>query len=246
MTPGSETTPTLARRVSRAALLFTLLFAFAAVPCFAGQFGIGVFGTYNSYDMEDLNDEIADINADLEAGGSTARMDEIENGIGFGGGIRYRSPGSLQFALDYERLNADSDVSDDGASFEVDVPANAVTATLTYLLASTSNLRVGFAGGLGYYFTGGTITLDDGVNPPEEGDLEGSGIGYHAGAVLDVGLSDMMTLNAFAGWRQAKTGDLELDGEPVLTEDGDDATLDWSGVMAKVGINIFFGMTGAQ
>ena len=44
----------------------------------------------------------------------------------------------------------------------------------------------------------------------------------------------------------AKTSDLEVDDEPVLTGDGDDATLDWSGVTVKVGLNFFFGMTGAE
>jgi hypothetical protein len=247
MTLRPEMSRTPARMLRGAVLVLPFLLMLAAAPhSDAGQFGIGLFGSYNSYKMEDLNDEIAEINADLEGMGSTERMDEIENGMGFGGGLRYRSPGSLQFALDYERLSAESDVSDGDASFEVEVPANAFLATLTYLMASTSNVRFGFAGGLGYYKTGGTLTVDDGVNPPIEGDLEGSGLGYHAGGVLDLGLSDQMAVNIFAGWRQAKTSDLELDGDPVLTEDGDDATLDWSGVTAKIGLNFFFGMTGAQ
>ena len=235
-------------RCAAVAALFALLFA-ASLPApavAAGQFGIGVFGSWNTYAMDDLNDEfIGPLNDSLATAGSTAELDEVDGGIGFGGGIRYQSGTNLLFALDYEHLTAKSDVTEDGVTFEVDVPASAVTATLTYLLASTSSVRFGFAGGLGYYSSAGTLSLSDGSSSLEA-DVEGSGIGYHAGGVLDAALSDQAHLNIFAGWRQAKTSDLEVDDEPVLTGDGDDATLDWSGVTVKVGLNFFFGMTGAE
>ena len=65
-------------------------------------------------------------------------------------------------------------MTEDGVTFEVDVPANAVTATLTYLLASTSSVRFGFAGGLGYYSSAGTFSLSDGSSSLEA-DVEGAG-----------------------------------------------------------------------
>lgn len=230
-----------------ASLLTLFLASSLPAPALAtGQFGLGVFGTWNSYAMDDLNDElIGPLNDSLETAGSSARFDEVSDGIGFGGGLRYRSGSSLMFAVDYERLTASTDASESGVEFEIDVPANAVTATVTYLLSSTSKVHFGFAGGLGYYSSAGTMSLTGGATTIES-DIEGSGIGYHAGGVLDAGLTDQVSLNVFAGWRQAKTSDIEVDGEKVYKADGDEATLDWSGVTVKVGLNMFFGMTGAQ
>lgn len=244
MTTRSRTRSTV---TAAAALLVLILAAALPAPALAtGQFGIGFFGSYNSYAMDDLNDEfIGPLNDSLETAGSSARLDEVTSGLGFGGGIRYRSGTSLMFAVDYERLTGSTDIEDSGTTFEVGVPANAVTATVTYLLSSASKLRFGFAGGLGYYSSAGTVSLSD-PSITIESDMKGNGIGYHVGGVLDAGLSDQASLNIFAGWRQAKTSDLEIDDEKVLTADGDEATLDWSGVTVKVGLNFFFGMTGAQ
>lgn len=234
------------RHAVAVALLALFLAALPASALATGKFGIGVFGSWNTYAMDDLNDEfIGPLNDSLATAGSTAELDEVDGGIGFGGGIRYMSGEKILFAVDYEHLTAKSDVTEDGVTFEVDVPANAVTATLTYLLSSTSSVKFGFAGGLGYYSSAGTFELsDDTVSLGA--DVEGSGIGYHVGGVLDTALSDQAHLNIFAGWRQAKTSDVEIDDEKVIKADGDDATLDWSGVTIKVGLNFFFGMTGAE
>jgi hypothetical protein len=197
--------------------------------------------------MDDLNDElISPLNDSLATAGSQARLDEIDNGIGFGGGLRYRSGENLLFALDYERLTGSSEVSESGATFTIDVPANAATATLSYLLSSGSKARLGFAAGLGYYSSAGTATIDQVGFPSFESDIEGNGIGYHAGGVLDAALSDQASLHVFAGWRQAKTSDVKVDGSKVYTSDGDEATLDWSGITIRAGLDFYFGMTGAR
>jgi len=229
------------------ALLLTLLALLLPAPAHAaGKFGLGVFGSWNSYAMDDLNDDfIGPLNDSLETAGSTARLEEVNGGFGFGGGIRYMAGTNLLLALDYERLSGDTKATEGGAEFKIDVPANAFTATLSYLLTSSSSVRFGFGGGIGYYSSAGDVSLSD-PTVTIESDLEGSGIGFHAGGVLDAALSDQASLNVFAGWRQAKTSDLEIDGDKVFTSDGDEATLDWSGVMVKVGVNVFFGMTGAK
>lgn len=239
-------TPRAAAMIAAASLLTAFLaFALAPPASASGQFGIGAFGTYGAYKMGDLNDElITPLNDLLAASGSGLRMDKINNGFGFGGGLRWKSPSNILVAVDYERLAASSKVSDGTGSFELKVPANAVVGTVTYLLHSTTNLHFGFAGGLGYYTADGSATLAD-PDTSFTDKLKGHGIGFHAGAVMDVTLSDQLHLNVFGGWRQAKTTDLKDNDVKLVKSNGDDATLDWSGVTARVGLDLYFGATEA-
>jgi hypothetical protein len=247
MRTRSETVRIAVRRSSALALVLTLLLPWAAAPCAAAvQFGIGAFGTYSTYSMTDLNDDIIrPLNDLLEGAGASDRMDDVDHGITFGGGLRARTGPKIQLALDYERLNASSDVSDGTGTIEVDVPANAVVATVTYLLSSTSRARYGFGAGIGYYSADGGFTFDDGAGTVEEEKLEGSGLGYHAGFAFGLPLTDQVALDAFGGYRQAKTTDLKWDGVTVTSSEGDDATLDWSGLMARVGLTFYLGFAGA-
>jgi len=48
-------------------------------------------------------------------------------------------------------------------------------------------------------------------------------------------------LEANVGYRFAKTSDLTIAGEKQLTSSGDDATLDWSGLLTRAGFTFYFG-----
>ena len=206
-----------------------------AAPTFAGtaQFGIGGFAGYNTYSMNDVNDLF-----------SGTPIDDISNGIGFGGGLRVRTSPSLLLSLDYERLNGNTSASgvDNGVTYDVDfdMPANAIVAGATYFFPSASKAHFGVTGGIGYYMAdgSGTISLDDGVNNlTVSGDITGNGVGFHGGGALDVSLSPVAHFEAMAGYRVAKTGDLE---------DSDGTTIpnfaaEWSGFMSRAGFSFFFG-----
>ena len=206
-----------------------------AVPSFAGtaQFGIGGFAGYNTYSMNDVNDLF-----------SGTPIDEISGGLGFGGGLRVRTSPSLQLSLDYERLNGNTSASgvDNGVTYDVDfdMPANAIVAGATYFFPSTSKAKFGVTGGVGYYMAdgSGTISLDDGVNQVVlTGDVTGNGVGFHGGGALDVALSPVAHFEAMAGYRVAKTGDLEdSDGTTIP-----DFAAEWSGFMSRAGFSFFFG-----
>jgi hypothetical protein len=207
----------------------------AAVPAFAGtaQFGIGGFAGYNSYSMNDVNDIF-----------SGTPIDDISSGMGFGGGLRVRTSPSLLLSLDYERLSGSTSASgvSNGVTYDVDfdMPANAIVAGATYFFPSASKARFGVTGGVGYYMAdgGGTISLDDGVNNfTATGDVTGNGVGFHGGGALDVALSPVAHFEAMAGYRVAKTGDLEdSDGTTIP-----DFSAEWSGFMSRAGFSFFFG-----
>jgi hypothetical protein len=58
---------------------------------------------------------------------------------------------------------------------------------------------------------------------------------------MDLALSPTAHLEANVGYRYAKTTDLEIAGTKQTTSDGDDAALDWSGLMTRLGIAFYFG-----
>ena len=207
----------------------------------SGQWGVSGFAGYQTYSMSDLNDElITPIN--LALSGTGFSMDKITTGIGFGGGIRYRTSGNLTIGVDYERLDGSSKLEVPGGSFEISTPADVVSATVVYFFPSESKVRFGVGGGLGAYTSAGKAKVYDSSTLQEETEkLEGKGLGAHGVGTMDLTLSSVAHLDANIGYRYAKTRDLVIAGEKALTASGDDAVLDWSGLLTRVGFTFYFG-----
>jgi len=212
----------------------------AAVPAGAEppQFGIGLFGGYNFYSMNDVNDDIDNTNAVFGTS-----IDKLKSGIGFGGGLRVRTSPSLLLSLDYERLTGSTTGSGtDGAlvyNANLDLPANAIVAGVSYYFPSASKTRFGLSGGIGYYMADGSLklTASDGVNSVTlTGDASGNGIGFHGAGALEMSLSPTVHLDAMVGYRVAKTGDLEVDGSTLSNY-----SAEWSGLMSRAGFSLYFG-----
>ena len=202
----------------------------------AGQWGLAGFAGYNSFAMGDVNDEIGLANDDLATGGYSERLDEISSGIGFGGGVRYRTASGLIVGFDYEKLTASSDVTITGVNVEMDAGANAFTGTVNYLFPSAGRARFGVAAGVGYYSSSGAVSAyDTGTSTSIESDISGNGIGFHGGGTLDVALGQVARLEGLAGYRYAKASDIEVGGAATSEE------VDWSGFMSRVGIALYFG-----
>jgi len=209
------------------------------------KFGITVFGGYNSYAMDDVNDAIDDLNADPDVTAAGISVDKISSGIGVGGGIQVWAGGDFLLSAEYERLMAstkdEGDVGGTPVSVELKVPANAFVLTGAYMFPATSKARFGSGAGLGYYSTSGTQEFSA---PPLTFSEEatGSGMGYHILGVMDYEASKSVHLGIRVGYRIAETSDLEdSDGDKSLNLDGSEATADWSGVMSRVGLTFLFG-----
>lgn len=234
-------------RVHAITTILATLAVLAALPSLpglafaAGEWGVGGFGGYNTYAMSDLNDEVVDpINVLLTGTGYS--MDEVKGGVGFGGGLRYRTPGNLLVGVDFERLNGSTDLTVPGGSFEITTPANAVSTTILYMFPSASKARFGLGGGVGVYWSSGDLKLFDSSTMTEETEsMEGTGFGLHGVGAMDLTLSESAHLEANVGYRYAKTSDLTIAGTKQLTSSGDDATLDWSGILTRVGVTFYFG-----
>ncbi|MGE5175082.1 MAG: hypothetical protein ACM3JJ_01800 [Hyphomicrobiales bacterium] len=231
------------RRLSCVALAAAFL-AGAAGPRNAsaeGRFGVAFLTGYHTYAQSDLNDElIAPINVLLLGTGYS--MNDVAHGIGFGGGLRYRTEGPLVAAMDYERLTGKSTLDVPGGQFEANAAADAYTATVTYYFPSTSRARFGLGAGLGVYVAAGKLRAYDSTTMQEETeDMEGTGLGLHGIGAAEITLSNVAHLEACVGYRYAKSSDLKVGGQTALNADGSKSKLDWSGLMTRIGFSFYFG-----
>lgn len=225
--------------------VLALLLAALMLPgsaCLAGttQWGVAGFGSYNTYAMSDVNTEIDIINVALALAGEGS-MDNIKSGIGYGGGIRAIFSDKVTVGLDYERLTGSSSYESGGDKLEYDVPCDAVLGSVAYRFPGSGKARFGLGGGIGYYSSAASIGITAGsIGLTEVADITGSGVGFHAFGMMDAAFSPAVHLEALAGYRYAKTGDVTLEALG-LSEKIPGYDLDWSGLMLRAGLSFYFG-----
>src|SRR5215471_4151782 len=134
----------------RSIVLTSVACLLAASTAQAGSFKpwAAASGSWATYSMGDVNDEIGGINAGLS--GTGLSMDEIKNGYGFGIALGGDFDSPLSIGAGYDRLFASSDVSDPSGSIKFDFPANTYRAFAEYRFPSGSQFlpHVGVAGGM--------------------------------------------------------------------------------------------------
>ena len=212
-----------------------LAFANSSAASESRRFGIGAFVGYNTYSMNDVNQAITPPGTII----MTTSADKISGGASFGGGIRLQRSEHVVFALDASRLLAKSTgtaiYSGQPHQAELEVPATAVTFTVDYLVNTPSRVEFGIGAGTGYYICTGSASAS-GVH--DFVDLSGSGFGFHGLGIAEIGISRSLKLDLGAGYRYAKTTDIEADSI-LRNEDGSEAKVDWSGFMSRAGLTIY-------
>jgi hypothetical protein len=195
------------------------------------RWGFGAFGGYSTYSMSDINNLIGSINTALAVAGAPVRLDEINGGMSFGGGLRAIPSESWRLSLDYERLMGSSEIELGGDSFEINTPANVVSATAAYLFPASGKARFGLGAGPALYLADGSIESVD-SSGTESSSFSGTGVGLHLLGVGEIAFSPKVHLELGAGYRVAKAS---LSVDDVET----DADLDWSGFMSRVGLAFY-------
>ncbi len=231
-------------RIQAINFLFGLAFVClgsSAAPASAGSKAISIFGfgSYQRYGMSDVNQAMQEELASYP--GARAEKDRIDNGAGFGAGMRVWSTERLFVSLEFQRLLASNSGSGPYAgstyTVDLDVPASSVTTSVGYVLTQRSRFRVGLAGGVGYYLTTGAInTTGPGVN--DRLDLEASGFGAHGFGLVLARVTRRVHIEVDAGYRYAKTTDITSNGFRYRNADGSLAQIDWSGFMSRAGLTI--------
>lgn len=235
----------------RAALLFLAAIALVVSPpmSFAKdkvQFGISGFGGYNTYAMDDLNNELIDpVNADPTVAAAGISLDKVSKGFGLGGGVHAWMTKDLVISAEYERLMAgtkdEGNVLGSPVAIEIKAPASAFVLTAAHLFPSESKCRFGLGAGIGYYSTSGTLEVS-GTGGAFNDKVKGNGVGFHALGVMDYAATSQVHLGVRAGYRMAKASDLEdSSGVKLLNTDGSESQADWSGLMTRAGITLLLG-----
>jgi hypothetical protein len=191
-------------------------------------------GSYATYSMSDVNSDIGSLNAQLE--GSGLEMDEIHGALGFGLAFGLELPNRFSVGIGYDRLPASTDVGDASGSIEYEFPANAFRAFGVYSFSGPGAMSAQLGGSLGVVQEAGTI----GVTVTDVGSYRGNIHGTGGLLELFVGgdwwTAPQFALTGSAGYRYAKIGELTLGGETIYLPNGEKESVDYSGVVVRLGI----------
>ncbi|MFH1278547.1 MAG: hypothetical protein ABIK65_09230 [Candidatus Eisenbacteria bacterium] len=222
--------------LSLTALTLTVL---AIVPPAAGGVTpwLEIGGRYGTYAMDDVNDDIAAIDALIWP----TRFDEISGGLGFGTGAGLRVSPNLDIGIRYERFMAKSEASDFSGSITYDFGANGLFGFMEYRFPSSSKISGGIGAGGGLVVSSGEVGLTVTGVGSVSGDTEGSGPLLQGYGFIDLPLSPRVSIIPSAGYRYAKVSSLEIDGLPVYNADGSDYSVDYSGVFLSASIRFLLG-----
>ncbi len=201
---------------------------------------IGADGSWGNYTMGDANDVLADLNAELT--GTPLHLWEVDAGpaVGFSAGADLGF--GLSLGVGYQRLFSASGVDGAGWYEQFRLPANGITAIAEYAPPTKGpfGVRFGIAGGA--LMETGSIVLG-GV----ESELTGTGPLVETYVGLDWLAQPRCRLMALLGYRSARIEDAKL-AEPAATDlERAKLTLDYSGMMARLGVRVPLGaVAGAK
>ncbi len=207
-----------------------------------------VAGSWATYAMNDVNEGIGVTNTFgpmLDVTGLTiGRMNEVNNGFGFGVAAGVDLPAGLALGLGYERLFASTDapftlattIGDISGTMTLKLPANAFRALAEYRLPAPGPLsvRLGVAGGVVSH-AGGLEVSVSGLK--QTLDLTGTGPlfeGYLSGEWRS---APMLSFLGSAGYRYAKINDIKAEGFG-LSETVPGMSVDYSGLLLRLGLKL--------
>ena len=228
---------------ANAALLGIALICFETCVASAAPrtkaFSITGFGSYQTYDMKDVNQAMQGALASYS--GARADKDEINSGAGFGTGIRIWPSEKVFVSLEFQRLSASNSGSGQfaGSTYTVDlaVPASSLAMSVGFMLTHGSLVRAGLAAGGGYYLTTGElVTRGPGGSTSN---LEGSGFGVHGLGLVLVRVTRRLDFEVDAGYRHARTTDVTSNGSRYRNADGSLTKIDWSGFVSRAGLTFW-------
>lgn len=198
------------------------------------SFWIEPLGGVSTYAMTDVNDEIADLSAL-----TGLHMDEISSGYAYG--IRAGTNVSPRIALSasYERLSGSSEIGDYSGSIEYNLPANVFYGACEYSFPSLSAFHMALAGGLGLVSAAGEINLSVTGEGAASGKVTGTGALFEGLLVAHYTILPNVTINPSVGYRFAKVGETKVEDEIVYNADGSKYTLDYGGLVFRIGLRVF-------
>jgi len=202
----------------------------AAGPARAATVGGEVFGAFNTYSMDQVNEEFVKFLND-SAG---TNFDEISTAFGGGLALRVWPTPSWMVSVGWEPLFASTKSDAFGVEIELNGNANAFQVTGAYFFPTQGNGKFGLGAGLGYYVIAGEFTAPDTTGTPTTIDIGGSTVGFHFLGLAEWTVSPGFGVTGSAGYRVAKIEETEFDG----VKDPNSET-DYSGLMLRAGLAFY-------
>lgn len=194
-------------------------------------------GSWGTYSMSDVNAEVRAINAGLA--GSGLAMDEISNGFGFGVQAGLEIAGRVSVGFGYERLTAATEVGDASGSLRYKLPANARRSSLEYRFPTERAFAASLGLGVGQVKEAGSIELAVAGVDTVTSELDGSGPLLEAIVKGECWAeARKVALVVSAGYRYAKVRELKVDGVILVNADGTKYTVDYSGMVVRLGFKV--------
>lgn len=207
------------RKMYRGWVLLSLLVGSSLAPAVvsAATVGAEVFGAFNRYAMNDVNDFIEEENTT-----NGANFDEVTGGLTGGLALRLWAAPNWMISAAWEPLFLETESTATTGTLNAD--ANSFQITGAYFFPTVSSARYGIGAGLGHYSIGGSLsqgTLSE--------DVEGSGIGFHFMGLAEWSIGSSAAITGGAGYRAA---DVEID-------DAGGTTANYSGFVGRVGLAFY-------
>lgn len=226
-------------RLSHAVLLGTLLILYSTTaraqdsetttPWLAVSYGGG------SYAMSDANIDIRE-----EESQRGYPFDEISSGMGFDVGVGMDVGNFFRLGVHFQRMQADTSVSDGTETLEYRYPASAIYMGLAAMRPAGSRMKYGLELAVGLTLSGAEKETTGAGLGDERKDLGGTGPYFASRAVFDMKLTSLLSLTTGIGYRYAATNEMSEDGVPIKDIDGKSFSIDYSGFEAQAGIRFFF------
>lgn len=189
----------------------------------ATTFGGEVFGAYNSYAMNDVNDQLELAN---QSGGN---FDELSGSFTGGLGFRAWANPNWMFSATWEPLPSTTE----SGTEKLNMNSNSFMVNGTYFFPSaTPNAKYGVGGGLSYYLLNGKY---EDSSTSTSLDIGGNGFGFQLFGTGEWQVSQGFAITGTAGYRNS---DFEIESEDVSELHGRGAT--YSGIMSRVGLAFYF------
>ena len=190
-----------------------------------------VFGGYSRYMMEDVVDLIDTM---------PIGIDPIESGSTYGASLGVDVSEKVSLGLGYEHLDAESKGQESVYSVVVDVPADIVSIFANYWLESSDRLRAGLGGAIGRISTNGEIVLTEEGDGTNQVRARGASLSVEVNVCAQFWVVNWLGISAAGGYRYAKIGEIESNGERLFNPDGSEFTVDYSGILFRAGLIIKF------
>jgi hypothetical protein len=220
----------------RALLLLPLAAALAfAVPASGAALKpwIGFDGSYGKYTMGDVNRDLEDLNTGLKQTRLTLWPISGGPGVGLSAGLDFGR--GLSVGVGYDRLFASSGAEDPNHLIRYRLPAHALRGIAEYAFPRKGPLgaRIGVAGGL--VAESGSIVIEDSSD-----DVTGSAPLFETYLAGEWWGQRRCGLFATVGYRHARLTEVKIGGSVAHNPppDGSNYTLDFSGMLVRVGFRI--------